>query len=278
MRFLPVFVLGIALAGPAHAFECKFTSVDQQQRCLAELATVQVFMNVKATGKKSNREIQFESQGSGFIIDSYRNLLITAKHVVMGERVWSPDLEDMDINKSIDAHSSIEGFIRTFGKLHIRTEKGTPLIEAELIALDRYSDVALLRYGGKSTLLDTRIGAPFQRVRLARGCTNGMNIFGAGYPDSLKGDFDRTLWKQIDDCRLVSTTYDGGLPWYSALLYRSNAAFESGMSGGPVLDQNGRVVGMVAGSTANGKRGFIVPVGAIRRFISQLGIDAEIDE
>jgi serine protease Do len=145
--------------------------------------------------------------GTGFIIDE-AGLLVTNNHVVTGAAI-----------------------------IEVYFADGSGPVNARLLGVSECSDLAVLDLEGD--------GYDFLEFRESMaGVEPGLPIFAAGYPGNLDTDFlavDYTLTAGI-----VSTTQASGeTPWASVDgVIEHDARIRGGNSGGPLVDEQGRVVGI----------------------------------
>jgi serine protease Do len=100
------------------------------------------------------------------------------------------------------------------------------------------------------------------------GLAVGMPVFAAGYPDSVgerivPGATPTFLQSTVD-----GTATDGGRP-----VYRLDSDLDAGMSGGPAVDESGRVLGI---DTARTGGSFVVPVSGFTELLGRNGVRAEL--
>lgn len=152
--------------------------------------------------------------GTGFIIDS-SGTLVTNNHVVTGA-------------------TSIQVFL----------DGATEPTAARLLGVSECSDLAVLQLEGD--------GYDFLEFRGMDGVVPGLPVFAAGYPLNLDRDFadvDYTLTAGI-----VSTTQASGETSWASIdaVIEHDARIRGGNSGGPLVDEQGRVVGInYAGEETN---------------------------
>ena len=104
---------------------------------------------------------------------------------------------------------------------------GDKVYKADVVAKSKDKDLALLKTEGH-----------FKTVRIYEGgtCSIGQTIFAVGYPNIDIQGLDAKVTKGI----ISSKTGIGG----NEDLYQMDAAIQPGNSGGPVADEDGRVVGV----------------------------------
>jgi serine protease Do len=121
-------------------------------------------------------------------------------------------------------------------------------------------DVALLKVDGANVAAvefasDTGIGV-------------GTPVLAAGYPESLGALVGPDAQPSIAVGAVVRPGVDGGRP-----IYEIDAALEHGVSGGPVVDANGRVFGINSVRTGGS---IVIPIGAFADLLGRNGVTAEV--
>lgn len=120
---------------------------------------------------------------------------------------------------------------------------------ARVIAVDVLNDLAILQ-------LDSSIDAPLLELRKSLP-TKGENGFSVGKP----GSFDYSI---------VNGSFNGMYEEQSSPLIVFSGAINGGMSGGPTLDTQGKVVGVnVATSTEHQMIGLVIPASALSELIKR---------
>ncbi|MCU7374208.1 serine protease [Paucibacter sp. O1-1] len=212
------------------------------------------------------------STGSAFLIDRERGYFITAKHVLVGNRVWSTHLANHafpDLESAIEDHLA-----RNVGITLHASEDATP-VTARLIGMDRDSDLAMLAVSDLNLLPLANYDALFRPIPLARAgqpCVDPRIVVLGFQADAL----GRMLPRPPDDwasasCSLQPNTYRIGELKFRIPLHSTTLALNPGNSGGPVLDQNFEVVGVVSGASTGSlpAQYFFVPVSAVRTFLDR---------
>ena len=142
-------------------------------------------------------------------------------------------------------------------------------IEAEVVGFDPFADVALLKVDPDGLDLkplelgkieDVSIGEPVATLGSPFGATQSFSV-------GIVSQTDRSIPS------LTEFTIDGAI--------QTDAAINPGNSGGPLLDADGRVVGInqqidTTSGTGQGV-GFAVPVDLVERSVGQLREDGEVD-
>lgn len=176
------------------------------------------------------------SQGTGFSIGN--DEVLTASHVVRGE-----------------------------GALVAVTASGSevPVVITAAAACD---DVALLRVSG--------VRLPALALGRQGAVSAGDDVLAIGYPASVTGGKDLTITTGVVSVPRSSITIDGlGVPKLPNVL-QTDAAVNPGNSGGPLLDMNGRVMGVlsiVVNRLATGEvagQAYAVGVDRVRELLADL--------
>lgn len=176
---------------------------------------------------------QLAGLGSGAVVDDVRGHVITNAHVVDGGAVFV---------------------------IHLTDGRSVP---AELVGIDRPTDIALLRADGLRVSKLAIADSDSARV--------GDLVFAIGYPLGL----DQTLTLGVIS-GLGRTNSDEGLQDF----IQTDAAINSGNSGGPLLDSRGRLVGIntaiLSRSGGSIGIGFSVPANLATQVIDQLAEFGEV--
>lgn len=163
--------------------------------------------------------------GSGVLIDRSRRLVLTAAHVAYGAKDMRVLFSEWNDNRII---SSRTHYVRDFERR---------ALTAKPVWFDRKRDVALLKL--------SRVPKNTQAVRLAKESPKpGETIFAVGNSSlNLGGLFG-----------LVAGTTRGvyARSWDGVTVIDSTIATNQGDSGGPVVNANGELVGIVSMGTSGG--------------------------
>jgi S1-C subfamily serine protease len=159
------------------------------------------------------------------------------------------------------------GSIRKAGKLFVRFGDGNQ-VDATIVGFDPFSDVALVKVDPKGLTLrplalgssaDVKVGEPVAAIGSPFGEEQSLSIGVVSATD-----------REIESLTGFLTT--GAL--------QTDAAINSGNSGGPLLDAGGRVLGInsqIRSASGSGSGvGFAVSVDAVRRSLEQLRRDGEV--
>jgi putative serine protease PepD len=184
---------------------------------------------------------QEAASGSGFVIDS-------AGHVVTNEHV-------------VENGTS---FRVRFG------ENGDP-IPAKLLGADKSNDLAVLQID------PSKVGGALQPVQLgdSNSLQPGQPTIAIGSPFGLEGTVTSGIVSAVN--RTIQAP--NGFSISGAI--QTDAAINPGNSGGPLLDAQGRVIGVnsqiASSSGSNTGVGFAIPVDSIRNVVPKLLKDGHID-
>ena len=219
------------------------------------------------------------SAGTGFLVNKEKRYVITAKHVLLGDRVdWPSRLPDHGF---VDLESAIEDYLRA-GNIEItgRLDGFNQGVRLTLVALDRTADLALLQatsfrdFGFIAEQPQFRALPMMDKFECAGVMPVGVGpgVFALGYPTPPPGARIEASKHEYAGCNVVpKTAYAGGLRFRFPLT-DTKSDFEPGYSGGPVLDYSSlRVVGVVSGATvaAGSSRRFFTPLPAVKSFLSR---------
>jgi 2-alkenal reductase len=157
--------------------------------------------------------------------------------------------------------------IRKAGKLFVRFGDGNQ-VAATIVGVDPFSDVALVKVNPKGLTLrpltlgssaDVKVGAPVAAIGSPFGEEQSLSIGVVSATD-----------REIESLTGFLTT--GAL--------QTDAAINSGNSGGPLLDGGGRVLGInsqIRSASGSGSGvGFAVSVDVVRRSLEQLRRDGQV--
>ena len=175
------------------------------------------------------------SVGTGFIVDS-NGYIVTNSHVVN-----DGDCKNITIN--LYDGSSEEGTLlwndATLDLAVVKIER-TGLKAAEL------GDSDEVRIGAYAAAIGNPLGLTFERS-MSQGIISGL---------------DRTITVSSSSS-LSGTTMEG--------LFQTDAAINSGNSGGPLLNAKGQVIGIASAKASSGESmGFAIPVNVVKPIIAQI--------
>jgi S1-C subfamily serine protease len=177
-----------------------------------------------------------EGTGSGTIIDAERRLVVTNLHVV-------------------------QAALQSGGSVEIMLASGESS-KATLVGYDQENDIAVLKFSDK---VGEVVAAPFgdsSRLEV------GQRVFAIGNPFGLYRSLTSGIVSSLD--RTMKT--GSGTPLRD--LIQTDAAINPGNSGGPLLDSDGRLIGIntaiLSQSGSSAGIGFAVPINNIRRTLPEL--------
>jgi S1-C subfamily serine protease len=212
------------------------------------------------------------SAGSAFVVDRDRGYFLTAKHVLLGNKVWSTHFPN---HIFADLEAAIEDYLNSEKvELRLQTDEDASPTSARLIALDRDSDLALLVVSNPNNITLSQFPALFRNVLIPPDgeCSGSFKVAAIGFTNSADPKKLERQGTQFDDatCDFFPKTYLIGGQKYRVALFRTKTAFYPGFSGGPVLDSQMRLAGVVSGAAlGESKNSFFVPVSAIRSFLAR---------
>jgi S1-C subfamily serine protease len=177
-------------------------------------------------------------QGSGFVLDT-RGYIATNAHVI---RSAPPSLDRAD-------------------EVYVDLADGSRL-EAEIVGDDLFADVALLRIDPTALTL----------TPLELGSTKSLKV---GAPVAAIGSpFGEVQSQSVGTISALDRSIDSLTDYKIGDAVQTDAAINPGSSGGPLIDAQGRVIGINAQiqTTSGGDEGvgFAVPVDTVRRSLAQL--------
>merc|ERR1740121_980103 len=182
--------------------------------------------------EKGKKERKVRGHGSGFCIDGQNGIILTNAHVV---------------------HDSDKVSV-TFG------EGSTPL-ECEVLETDEVIDLAALRVRDrmKSQLTSVRLGS-------SESLKTGDWAIALGSPLGLRNTCTLGIVSSLD-----RSTGETGFDWMRHPLLQTDAAVNQGNSGGPLLSENGEVIGVISMRALHGEGiGFAIPADSIRSALPSL--------
>lgn len=212
------------------------------------------------------------SVGTAFLVDKEKGLFVTAKHVLIGDTAWSTLWKNN--NGFADLESAIEAYLQSDNaRINLSQYQDAAPSRATLIALSRTADLALLSVRNIGSLPVTQHPSLFKHFPFPDRHECG-NISAIGFSiGPTPGQYVQGNTSPFvpATCNLVSKTYFIGGQKYSFPLYFSSALFEPGFSGGPVLNEQLELVGVVSGATTSvgeKKLNYFVPAAVVKAFVA----------
>ncbi len=188
-----------------------------------------------------------ETAGSGFVVDANRGLIVTASHVVTQAEAGS-------------ASATRASAVR------IVLDDGTRA-DANLLGYDLFEDTALLQVDPKE------LGLRSLRLGRARALRVGESVAVIGSPFENRSSLSTGVVSQLD--RQIAAP---GVCFRTTGVIQTDAAVNPGNSGGPLLDAQGRVVGMVTAVNPDARGGvaYAVPIEAVERAYRALAAGRQV--
>jgi S1-C subfamily serine protease len=189
-----------------------------------------------------------ETAGSGFVVNARRGLIVTASHVVARAKTGSAQAKEAT---TVD----------------IVLDDGTRA-DVRVLGYDLFEDTALLQVDpGKLGLRALRLGR-------ARSLHVGDPVAVIGSPFENRASLSTGVVSQLD--RQITAP---GVCFPTTGVVQTDAAVNPGNSGGPLLDANGAVVGMVTAINPDARGGvaYAVPMEAVRESYLALAARRRID-
>lgn len=198
---------------------------------------------VTTSSSRSIYGFQSQSQGAGTgVIVSKDGYIMTNNHVIDNARNVSVILAD-----------------------------GTEYKDVKVIGSDPLNDIAFIKINGVSDLSPAELGNSSQ-VRI------GQRVVAIG---NALGQFQNTVTSGIISATgrpLVASSSDGSAKESLTDLIQTDAAINSGNSGGPLVDLSGRVIGInTAVATDANSIGFAIPINATRGVLRGVLENGRID-
>ena len=148
-------------------------------------------------------------------------------------------------------HHVIEGI--TSGKVRLVGQTTEHVIESVVI-VDLAHDLAIVKA--------TRITVPSLTLGDSDKVQIGQSVYAAGNPQGLTGTFSQGI---------VSAIRPEGNSFVEDTIIQMTAAVSSGSSGGPVLNSEGEVIGVVFSQITNGQNlNFIIPSNHLKTLVSEV--------
>jgi S1-C subfamily serine protease len=183
------------------------------------------------------------ASGSGFVIDK-NGYVVTNDHVVEGANAYTVRFGD---------------------------ESAKP-IEAKLVGKDPSTDIAVLKID------PSKVSGGIKPVELgtSKGLRPGQAAIAIGSPFGLSGTVTSGIISALN------REIDSPNGFKISGVVQTDAAINPGNSGGPLLDADGRVIGVNSqiatnGSDSNSGVGFAVPIDTVKKVVPQLKADGKID-
>ena len=177
-----------------------------------------------------------EGTGSGTIIDAEKHLVVTNLHVV-------------------------QGALQSGGSVEVMLASGESS-KATLVGYDQENDIAVLKFAEKVTDV---VAVPFGD---SSKLEVGQRVYAIGNPFGLYRSLTSGIVSSLD--RTMKTGNGTAL----RDLIQTDAAINPGNSGGPLLDSDGRLIGIntaiLSQSGSSAGIGFAVPINNIRRSLPEL--------
>lgn len=206
-----------------------------------------VFFDWSTFGFKTQKGEEYKQDiGSGFIVDSQEGLIITNKHVVSNE--------------------GVEYNIITSDSKEYKVKK---------IYRDPNNDLAIIK-------IDPKDNGDVKLVSVSLGNSDdikvGQSVIAIG---TALGEFRNTVTTGIVSGLgrgIHATDFFAGVTEKIDNLIQTDAAINPGNSGGPLLDLNGKVVGINTAIAGNGQGvGFALPVNLIKEAIDNFNNGGKFD-
>jgi 2-alkenal reductase len=194
-------------------------------------------VNVEVSARDQGGDLVDYGSGSGFVIDTEGHI-VTNRHVIA------------------DADA-----------VRVTFSDGT-VLDAGIVGSDEFSDLAVLK-------VDAPDGYSFVPVELGDSDTVqvGDVVIAIGNPFGLTGSMSVGIVSAIGRTLPTGAAPQGGA-FSNPMIIQTDAAINPGNSGGPLLDTEGRVIGVNAAiesrTGSNTGVGFAIPVNTVRRVTTQI--------
>ncbi len=188
-----------------------------------------------------------QTAGSGFVVNARRGLIATASHVVTKAQKGSPTVQASAV--------------------YIVLGDGTR-VDAHVLGYDLFEDTALLQVDPK------HLGLQALPLGRARSLRVGDPVAVIGSPFENRASLSTGVVSQLD--RQIDAP---GVCFPTTGVVQTDAAVNPGNSGGPLLDADGAVVGMVTAINLGARGGvaYAVPMEAVREAYEALARGRHVD-
>jgi putative serine protease PepD len=175
----------------------------------------------------------------------------------------------IDANGSIVTNDHVVGDAK---QVSVRFDEQSDPIDARVVGTDPSTDVALLKVNPG----DVKGGLKPLALSSSKDLKPGEPAIAIGSPFGLQGTVTSGIVSALD--REIQSP--NGFPISGVV--QTDAAINPGNSGGPLLDGEGRVIGVNSqiatnGTNANSGVGFAVPIDTVKQVVPQLERDGNID-
>ena len=212
------------------------TVVTNEEEVIASVAdkVAPSVVSITTTSSRTSAGYSMEGAGTGVIV-SKDGYVMTNNHVIDGA-----------------------------GEVSVVLSDGTEYDDVKVIGSDPLNDIAFIKIEGVSNLTAAALGNSSQ-VRI------GQRVVAIG---NALGQFQNTVTSGIISAMgrpLIASSSDGQSSESLTDLIQTDAAINSGNSGGPLVDLSGRVIGIntAVATDANGI-GFAIPINATRGILAEV--------
>ncbi len=148
--------------------------------------------------------------------------------------------------------------------LEIVLAKGTTL-KANVLAFDKEADLAILQPAKPTTVADVLTGVTASEIKV------GQWAVSIGYPNNLRLSFSRGVVSGVRTAKEVSEAMGRGAPdlRHAYRYVQTDASIYYGNSGGPLVDEKGRVLGVCTLRIPDSRIGFAVEWKAVTDLVAK---------
>jgi len=218
---------------------------ERVRKCVVQIDTVGYGISSDSERQNAQFFTQERSTGSGVIL-SRDGFIMTNAHVVQGARKIRVRLIGLEREERMSGSPAQRG-----------------MLEGKLIGLDRLTDLALIKIDQGSL--------PFLELADSRSLKQGQLVLAFGSPLGLENSVS------LGVVSAVARQLDPDNPM---IYIQTDAAINPGNSGGPLVDADGRVVGLntfiLTQSGGSEGIGFAIPSNVVRNIFQQLSTDGHV--
>lgn len=201
------------------------------------------------------RDIDLTRRGSKEV-SIHRRIAPSAVFLQQGEQTCTGSIISPD-GKILTCWHCVRGNAQVDVRLH--PSIGKKSTGAKLVRADKEKDLALLQ------IVEPLAGLPVLSLGDAKEIEVGADVFAIGHPFGLNWSFVKGLVSQTYDKRI----WQSGATRHEAGVVQAQIDLYLGNSGGPLVSDNGRLIGINASKVEGEKFAFAIALQDIQRFLDQ---------